>query len=89
MRINGVEYHVEVEGDGTPLVLLHGFTGSSENWRGVRPALNQRFSTITIDLLGHGRTDAPEEPRYAMPAAARDLAAIFEELKRFVVHLLG
>jgi 2-succinyl-6-hydroxy-2,4-cyclohexadiene-1-carboxylate synthase len=90
MLINGIHYHVEVDGSGAPLVLLHGFTGSSENWREIRPALNKRFTTVTFDLLGHGQTDAPDDPqRYAMAAAANDLAAIFGRLELPRVHLLG
>ena len=30
--INGVSYHVDIEGEGFPLVLLHGFTGDSKTW---------------------------------------------------------
>lgn len=90
MQINGVEYHVESTGSGTPLVLLHGFTGSSENWRSARAALNPHVRTITVDLPGHGRTGSPDDPqRYTMDSAAADLAAIFARLGLPPVHLLG
>ncbi len=90
MRINGVNYHVEVTGTGKPLVLLHGFTGSSQSWTELANALKDQFKIITVDLLGHGQTDVPDDPqRYAMPHAAADLIAICESLaiKRF--NLLG
>lgn len=90
MDINGVRYHIEVDGSGAPLALLHGFTGSSENWQPIRPALTDYFAVVTVDLLGHGRTDAPDDPRrYAIEAAADDLAAIFYRLGLPRVHLLG
>jgi 2-succinyl-6-hydroxy-2,4-cyclohexadiene-1-carboxylate synthase len=90
MEANGVQYHVEVDGSGTPLVLLHGFTGSSENWSSIRPILNQQFTTITIDLLGHGQTETTADPlRYGMDYAANDLAVIFGKLDLNGVNLLG
>ena len=90
METNGVNYHFEVEGSGAALVLLHGFTGSSENWAEIRPTLNDHFTTITIDLLGHGQSDSPTEPvRYEMEHAADDLAIIFTKVGVASVNLLG
>lgn len=90
MEANGINYHVDIEGNGEPLVLLHGFTGSSENWATIRPVLNDHFTTITLDLLGHGQTDSPDDPlRYDMECAADDLAVIFAKLDLPPVHLLG
>ena len=53
------ELHVEVSGTGPPLVLLHGFTGSSATWAPLRARLDERVTTIAIDLPGHGRSPAP------------------------------
>ncbi len=90
MNVNGVNYHVEVMGTGAPLVLLHGFTGSSVNWREHVPALAQHYRVIMPDLLGHGRTDAPADPtRYAMAHAAADVVALLDALVGDPVHLLG
>ena len=49
--------HVEVAGSGPPLVLLHGFTGSVETLEELAGGLVDRFRTIRVDLLGHGRSD--------------------------------
>jgi 2-succinyl-6-hydroxy-2,4-cyclohexadiene-1-carboxylate synthase len=58
-----VRLHVEeLGGDGPPLVLLHGFTGSSESWREVAPRLATDWRTIGIDLPGHGRAESPPDP---------------------------
>lgn len=90
MQINGVEYHLEVKGAGDPLILLHGFTGSGENWRHLLPVLNQHFTTITVDLLGHGKTASPPDPqRYSISQAAADLATIAAEFKLSAFNLLG
>ena len=36
------------------LVLLHGFLGSKDDWRGILPQLSEHFYCISIDLPGHG-----------------------------------
>jgi pyruvate dehydrogenase E2 component (dihydrolipoamide acetyltransferase) len=45
------------EGEGTPVVLLHGFGGSIESWSLTQSALAARHRTIAIDLPGHGESD--------------------------------
>lgn len=90
VSLQGVDYYYERTGSGEPLLLLHGFTGSSANWRGVLPPLAARCETITVDLLGHGRTAAPAAPeRYAMPLAADDLCLLLDKLEVARAHLLG
>lgn len=90
MRVNGIEFHVEVDGDGPPLLLLHGFTGSVRAWDEVRPALAASSQVIAIDLIGHGSSAAPREPRrYRLDWSTRDLAALLDALRLDRVHVLG
>lgn len=44
------------EGDGTPLVLLHGFGGEAASWIAVQTALAGRRQVFAIDLPGHGKS---------------------------------
>lgn len=87
LTANNTAYHVEVQGSGVPLVLLHGFTGSGRNWRHIIPALAEEHTVITIDLPGHGRTDDPVQ--YDMAQVAADLAVLFDALTAARLHLLG
>ncbi len=90
VHLDGVTYHYQMAGQGPLLVLLHGFTGSVDNWRPHFPALATRYRLLAVDLLGHGRTSAPATPtRYAMDAAAADLAALLARLTSEPAHLLG
>jgi 2-succinyl-6-hydroxy-2,4-cyclohexadiene-1-carboxylate synthase len=90
VRINGLEYHVEVEGHGPPLLLLHGFTGSARTWDLVRATLNTVARTVALDLVGHGRSAAPAEvARYTMQAASADLAAALDSLGIQQAAVLG
>ncbi len=62
----------------TPLLFLHGFTGSKANWQ---PVMAQFPGSIALDLLGHGETESPADPaRYAIEEAAADLDAFCAQL---------
>jgi pimeloyl-ACP methyl ester carboxylesterase len=59
--VNGIEMYFEREGHGPPLVLLHGFFGSSGDWVHLfdRAALARERTLLVPDLRGHGRTTNP------------------------------
>ncbi|OQP06434.1 2-succinyl-6-hydroxy-2,4-cyclohexadiene-1-carboxylate synthase [Geobacillus sp. 46C-IIa] len=89
MELNGIGYHVEQYGEGEPLLLLHGFTGSADTWRPLIPVW-QDFRLIAVDLIGHGRTEAPKSAdRYRMEQAAADLTALLDELGIEKANVLG
>lgn len=90
MFINGIHYHVESNGTGVPLLLLHGFSGSGANWQPHAELFAPRFRVVTVDLLGHGQTDSPaDSERYSVKRAAADLIAILDALDLPTAHLLG
>lgn len=87
---NGVAYRVVCAGSGPPLLMLHGFTGSADAWQMVAPPIARHRRVIAIDLLGHGQTDAPDDPaRYGMSPAVADLVAVLDQLGHDTVDLLG
>jgi 2-succinyl-6-hydroxy-2,4-cyclohexadiene-1-carboxylate synthase len=53
-----VPLHVEVRGDGPPLVLLHGFTQTARLWGPFGDALAKDHTLVGVDLPGHGDSDA-------------------------------
>lgn len=70
-----------MSGDGPPLVLLHGFTGSTETWTSLRSVAEHTHKVIAVDLAGHGRSSAPHHPeRYALTRFAHDLARVLDHL---------
>lgn len=90
IRSGDVHLHAQVCGHGPPLVLLHGFLGSGESWADVVPALARSYSCITVDLLGHGGSDCPENwGRYTMDRCVRDVGAVLDFLGLGRVALLG
>ena len=89
----GVRIHAQLDGAGRPerpVVVLHGFTGSTESMAGVAAALAEERPVARIDLVGHGRSDAPEKSSaYRMQACIDQLVAVFDALGLREPHLLG
>ncbi len=66
-----------------PLLLLHGFGGSSESWgKSLLERLSIGRRVIAVDLPGHGKSDVPAEPgRFAFAAIVSDLADLLDVLE--------
>jgi pimeloyl-ACP methyl ester carboxylesterase len=49
--------HSRIEGNGKPLVIIHGFLGMSDNWKSLATQFaTQQFQTHTLDLRNHGKS---------------------------------
>jgi pimeloyl-ACP methyl ester carboxylesterase len=77
-----IEYESYGEGDRL-LVLVHGLLMSRRMYERLAPELaRQGNRVICVDLLGHGRSDRPEDLRlYSMPLFARQVAALLDHLE--------
>lgn len=92
LEIRGQQVHINSDGPSTlpVIVFLHGFTGSSATWKPIVAQLNGIFKTVTVDLIGHGKTAVPTNPsRYSMEEQIADLEALFSELKLTQITLVG
>jgi pimeloyl-ACP methyl ester carboxylesterase len=76
-----IEYDSYGEGDRV-IVLVHGLLMNRRMFERLGPALAERGNrAICVDLLGHGRSDRPEDLRlYSMPLFARQVAALIDHL---------
>ena len=73
-----------------PLIFLHGFTGSSNDWESIFNKLPGKFLPVAIDLIGHGKSSSPIELDYYSPLAIADqLNNIFIKLDFDKVILCG
>src|SRR5687767_7332142 len=87
---DGLHLHVVSSGSGSPVILLHGFTGSTATWNSLRIALETRFTVHAVDLPGHGRSGVPAEAqRYRLERFATDLATVLDTLRLERAALLG
>jgi pimeloyl-ACP methyl ester carboxylesterase len=91
MRSDGVELAVRDEGEGTPVLLLHGFPDSSYLWRHQIEALTRAdFRCIAPDLRGRGASDRPEGVEaYAIRHSVADAVAILDGLSIDKAHVVG
>lgn len=80
-------------GEGPPLVLLHGFPQSKVIWERVLPALTQKFTVITPDLRGYGKSSKPKgEPNhanYSKREMAQDIVELMRHLGYESFYLVG
>jgi pimeloyl-ACP methyl ester carboxylesterase len=89
--VNGVGIEYEVTGDGSPVVLLHGFPDSGRLWRHQVPALAEAgFKVIVPDLRGYGRSDKPMEVEaYTMDLLVGDVLAVMSAAGAERAHVVG
>jgi len=58
-QVNGITIAYSDRGIGLPIVFLHAFPLNRTMWAPQEEALSSQFRVITIDLRGHGASDAP------------------------------
>jgi pimeloyl-ACP methyl ester carboxylesterase len=67
LKHDDIEINYEVHGEGTPLVLAHGYTATLEMWRAQAAAFSARYKLVIYDLRGHGDSGAPADTaRYGL-----------------------
>ncbi|MBM3449766.1 MAG: alpha/beta fold hydrolase [Armatimonadetes bacterium] len=90
--VGRIQLHCTDEGNGVPVILLHGFPLSSEIWSATVDKLIDDFRVIVPDLRGHGLSDKPEGS-YSMDTLADDVVALANHfgIDRFVLggHSMG
>ena len=91
VAVGDARYAVRVAGTGTPVLLLHGFTGTGRGWDQLARRLRAAgYRTVAPDLLGHGRSDAPPDPvRHDVARQAADLATVLATLDAVPAVVIG
>jgi 3-oxoadipate enol-lactonase len=87
-EINGIRLGYEDQGQGLPVVFVHAFPLNRTMWEPQARALSQHCRTITVDLRGHGESEAPIW-HFPLDQFADDLAALFDHLALSSVVLVG
>lgn len=83
-RYEGHQISYDVYGEGKRLlVLVHGLLMNRRMFDRLGPELAERGNrVVTVDMLGHGRSDRPEDLRlYSMPLFARQVVALLDDLE--------
>ncbi|MFD5468325.1 alpha/beta fold hydrolase [Kitasatospora sp. NPDC127059] len=88
LNVNGQRTWCEIQGEGEPVVLLHGGGVGADSWYAQIPALAARFRVLAPERRGHGRTPDVEGP-VTGDLMAGDLIALLETLATGPAHLVG
>jgi pimeloyl-ACP methyl ester carboxylesterase len=77
--VRGARLFFTDEGDGPPMVFVHGFTCDSHDWSWQLPHFAPSYRVIALDLRGHGRSSAPEDG-YEVASLTDDVAALLDHV---------
>ncbi len=92
VRLLGQAWYYQAWGNpqSSPLVLLHGFTGSHASWGALAPSWAERHFVIAPDLPGHGSTPAPlNPPDLSLESVSVRLGALLDHLSLPKSAMLG
>jgi pimeloyl-ACP methyl ester carboxylesterase len=90
MRTNGVDLWYVEQGQGAPVVFVHGAVGDLRFWDVQRAAFAKQHRFIAYTYRYHGTGPWPDEGKqYSAETHAADLAAFITALKAGPVHLVG
>jgi pimeloyl-ACP methyl ester carboxylesterase len=89
VKVNDIEMYYEVHGEGTPLIMTQGYSGSSQGWKPeLIQGLANQLKVIIFDNRGTGRSDKPDI-EYSIKNMADDLAGLMEAIDIPRAHVLG
>ncbi len=89
---NGVKIRYIVEGQGEPVVLIHGFTANLQvQWGlpGIISKLKKDYQVIALDNRGHGRSDKPYDPKQYGAEMINDVIRLMDHLTVPKAHVVG
>ena len=82
------EMHVDITGDGVPLLFLHGMLGQGADWRHVFGEPPPGYRIIAPDLRGHARSTGGREV-FSFREVAGDIARLLDVLEVAHVRVIG
>jgi haloacetate dehalogenase len=91
VETSGTRIYLRVGGEGSPVLLLHGYPQTHAMWHRVAPVLARTHTVVCADLRGYGDSgkppDDPEHRTYAKRAMAQDQVEAMQALghERFAV----
>jgi len=86
----GVDWHVQMMGEGPVLLLLHGAGASSHTWRDLMPELAKHYRVIAPDFPGQGFSSLPRRSAaFTLPGMARAVADLLSALQAVPALIVG
>jgi pimeloyl-ACP methyl ester carboxylesterase len=89
---NGVKIHYTVQGQGEPVVLIHGFAVNNQvQWigPGILKPLARDYQVIAMECRGHGGSGKPHDPKKYGTEMVEDVVRLLDHLKIKKAHVVG
>ena len=89
---DGIKIYYEVEGEGPPVILIHGFAASLEgNWKQTKwvNILKDNYKVILLDCRGHGKSDKPLDPAQYGTQMTDDIVKLLDHLSIEKANFFG
>lgn len=89
LQVEDLTIHYEIEGEGAPLIILHGMGNNSQSWKKQLTGLSNQFTVIAWDAPGYGKSSDPKVEFREFKQFADVLKGLIEKLNYESVTLLG
>lgn len=88
--INGAIFNYQEQGDGTPVVFVHGCCSDYRAWDGQRGAIASKYRFVAFNLRYHGTSPWSDDgSKYSIATHVDDVAAFIQSLNSGPVNLVG
>jgi pimeloyl-ACP methyl ester carboxylesterase len=88
VKLDDITVYFAAQGQGEPLILLHGGLGSADDWINQIPVFSQQYRVITPDSRGQGRTTDSEAP-LSYHRMAEDTLRLMDYLQIDSAYIVG
>jgi pimeloyl-ACP methyl ester carboxylesterase len=79
LKRDGVNLYYEVHGEGPVILLTHGYSATSQMWKGQIAPLSKKHKLVIWDMRGHGQSDYPaDQSEYSEEKTVADMAALLD-----------
>ena len=89
IKIGTVNTRYWMEGEGSPVIFIHGISRSIEDWLLNFKVISGQHRVFALDLIGHGRTDKPLSASYKITDLAQFIKDFMDALNIKCANLVG
>ncbi len=89
LKLKDTDLYYEVYGEGEPVVLLHGNSGSIKDFYQQIPVLSKQYKVIAVDTRGQGKSKDTSKKDFTYKLFADDVKALTDELKLDKINIVG
>lgn len=87
---DGVKLHVDVTGEGVPIIFVHEFGGDQRSWEPQVRYFSRRYRCVTFNARGYSPSDTPADiDKYSQMRAVDDIRDVLDALSVDQAHVVG